>query len=190
MRVADIVAAAERAAEELRATAERRALERIAEAERAAAMRVQAADDEALQVRSEARTEAEQLRDEAASEAGALRDEAARIALQARDRAAASVREQLAQARAAAREVLHDGEEISGHLRELGDALRVNAERLLLDVRLTHAELTSRLERVDPEAWNGAEPADAPTPATAPVERPPELDVTEFVPSPRARRRR
>ncbi|MDX6721111.1 MAG: hypothetical protein QOJ63_3365, partial [Solirubrobacteraceae bacterium] len=181
------------AAEELRETAERRALERIAEADRAAAMRVQAADDEALQVRSEAHTEVEQLRDEAATEAGALRDEAARIASEARDRAAASVREQVAEARAAAREVLHDGEEISGHLRELGDALRVNAERLLLDVRRAHAELTSRLERVDPALWNSAGSADPPAPAgpaAAPVERPPELDVPEFVPRPRAHRRR
>ena len=61
----------------------------------------------------------------------------------------------LVEARAAAREVLREGEEISGNLRELGDALRTNAERLLRDIRLTHAELIARLDRADPAGWSG-----------------------------------
>ena len=47
--------------------------------------------------------------------------------------------------------MLRDGETISGHLRELSDSLRANAERLLIDIRAAHAEMTARLDRVDPD---------------------------------------
>ncbi len=145
-RVAEIVAAAERAAEELRTTAERRASERIAEADRAASMRVAVADEEAFELH---------------------------------DKAARQAREVLNEARAAARAVLHDGEEITGHLRELGDALRANAERLMRDVRLAHAELTSRLDQAEPRT---ADAGHYPTPSPAPAVRQVELDVPEFIP--------
>ena len=155
-RVAEIVAAAELAAEQMRAHAEQRASERIAEADRAAAMRVDAAD-----------AEASELRGEATQQAQAARDKAARDA-----------REVLSEARQAAREVLHDGEQISGHLRELGDALRVNAERLLRDIRLAHAELTSRLDQAEPQTDD--DHRYEPSPPRA--ERSTELDVPEFIP--------
>ncbi len=162
-RVAEIVAAAELAAEELRATAERRADDRIAEADRAARLRVQAADDEADQVR----------------------DEASRYAQEARDQAAVTARELLADARAAARDVLSEGEQISGHLHELADSLRTNAELLLRDIREVHAELTARLDRADPSHWNGGV-TDATVPRSA-APRPVELDVPEFIPRPARR---
>ena len=185
-RVAEIVAAAERAAEELRAAAERRGAERIAEAERAARLRVQAADDEAQLVHSEA----EQVLEQASDEAAALRDEAARQAQEALDKAADAARQVIAEARAAAREVLRDGEEISANLRELGDALRANADRLLRDIRLAHAELTSRLDRAEPAARStGPAAGRAPRAAAATAtDRPPELDVPEFIPRARTRR--
>ena len=81
---------------------------------------------------------------------------------------------------------LREGEEISANLRELGDALRTNAERLLRDVRAAHTELTSRLDGADPSHWNGVSPS-RPAVAAAPD---PELDVPEFIPRARARQRR
>lgn len=162
--VAAIVAAAEQAAEELRAAAEERANARIAEADRAAALRVEAADDDAEQVRAEA-----------VAAAGQIRADAAARAEQDRDRAHAQARELITEARAATREVLREGERLSGHLRELSDALRVNAERLLRDIRSAHDELTARLDAVDldrrpPPPKRPAEPASQ------------ELDVPEFLP--------
>jgi hypothetical protein len=87
--------------------------------------------------------------------------------------------------------VLHEGEEISANLRELGDALRANADRLLRDIRLAHAELTSRLDRADPSGRAGSAVGSASrAPASPSTDRPPELDVPEFIPRPRAHRRR
>lgn len=163
-KVEQIVAAAEQAAEELRANAEQRALERIAEADRAAAIRVQAADDEAEQVRAEVSQEAEQLRADAAE-----------TAQEARYKAQLAAREIIAEARAAAREVLRDGEELSGNMHELSDALRINAERLLRDIRHAHAEFTARLDRADP----GPAPREGSGGSAGSRER---LDVPEFMP--------
>jgi vacuolar-type H+-ATPase subunit H len=166
--VARIIEAAERAAEELRSEAEERARERIAEAERAAMLRVQAADDEADHVRSQAEADAEQLLGEAAAQAQLERERAL-------DRA----REVLVEARLVARDVLRDGEIVSGHLRELADALRVNAERLLRDVRDVHQALTARLDRVDPDRAGRERPSKPPARGGAGA---PELDVPEFKP--------
>ena len=94
----------------------------------------------------------------------------------------------MSEARAAAREVLREGEEISANLRELGDALRSNAERLLRDVRAAHTELTSRLDGADPSHWNGV--SASPPAVTAAPDPAPELDVPEFIPRARARQRR
>ena len=161
--VAAIVAAAEQAAEELRAAAEERANARIAEAERAARLRVQAADEEAHEVRAEALQAADELRLAAAAKADAERE-----------RAHARARELLAEARAAARDVLREGEQLSGHLRELSDSLRVNAERLLRDVRAAHDELKARLDAVDVDR--------RPAPRRTAEPEAPELDVPEFIP--------
>jgi vacuolar-type H+-ATPase subunit H len=137
--VEQIVQAAEHAAEQLRAEAEQRAADRIAEAERAAMMRIQAAEEEA-----------DELRAEAVAAAEGLRNEAAEAALEARHQAQARARELIADARRVAHEVLREGETLSGHLRELSDSLRVNAERLLRDVRDAHSELSARLDRAEP----------------------------------------
>ena len=152
-RVGEIVEAAERAAEDLRQQAEARMRERIAEGDRAAANRVEAAEAEALEVLANAQGEAEKILE-------AARTEARRI---------------VADASAASRDVLRDGTELSGNVRELSDSLRINAELLLRDIRLAHAEMTARLDQAGASA--GAEPRR--TPRHAEVD---ELDVPEFHP--------
>ena len=159
-RVADIVAAAERAADELYAQAEKRMRERIAEGDRAAENRVQAAEAEALEILANAQEAADKVVREAQTRAEEIRDAARKDS-----------REIVAEASSAAREVVRDGGELSGHLRELSDSLRANAELLLRDVRLAHAEMTARLDQVMPE---GTSSGDA-TLAT-------DLDVPEFHP--------
>ena len=97
----------------------------------------------------------------------------------AQDTAAKRAREVIYEARVATREVMRDGETLSGHLHQLSDSLRANAERLLLDIRAAHAEMTARLDRVDPDlgASVGRLDRDPPSPRTAQGEP----DVPEFV---------
>ena len=159
-RVADIVAAAERAADELYAQAEKRMRERIAEGDRAAENRVQAAEAEALEILAGAQEAADKVVREAQARADEIRDAARKDS-----------REIVAEASSAAREVVRDGGELSGHLRELSDSLRSNAELLLRDVRLAHAEMTARLDQVVPDADR--------SPATSLAT---DLDVPEFHP--------
>ena len=68
--------------------------------------------------------------------------------------------------------MLRDGTELSGHLRELSESLRSNAELLLRDVRMAHAEMNARLDQVVPDA---SAPARAGSITT-------DLDVPEFHP--------
>ncbi|MDP1849082.1 MAG: hypothetical protein Q8K79_14920 [Solirubrobacteraceae bacterium] len=178
--VEQIVQAAEQTAEELRAAAEARANERIAEAERAAELRVRAAEEEAAEVRAAAEAQAREAIDEAEIAAQDARAEAEAAAREAQDKAAKGARELLYEARIATREVLRDGETLSGHLRELSDSLRVNAERLLLDIRAAHAEMTARLDRVDPDVGGQPGRLDRDRPAAAPSSSDP--DVPEFIP--------
>jgi hypothetical protein len=200
--VEQIVQAAERTAEELRIAAEARANERIAEAERAAELRVRAAEEEAADVRAaaeaqarEAVTAAEAAADRMRAEAEAAareaideaeiaaqdaRAEAEAAAREAQDKAAKGARELLYEARIATREVLRDGETLSGHLRELSDSLRANAERLLLDIRAAHTEMTARLDRVDPDVAGQFGGLQRDRPASPPSSSEP--DVPEFIP--------
>ncbi len=186
-RVAAIVAAAEQAADDLLARTEERVRERIAEAARAADHRVQAAETEvgelleaahaeaetaraeAEAARAEAETvrrEAESVRLEAFADAERLREEAEQRALLLRDSAREEAREIVADAHDAARDVLREGTVLSGHLRQLSDSLRSNAELLLRDVRGAHGELVARLPADgEPEAPAGYDP-----------------DVPEFIP--------
>ena len=91
-------------------------------------------------------------------------------------------RELVSEARQATREVLRDGEALSGHLRELSEALRTNAERLLRDVRAAHDELKARLDRADPDLT--ASRADRRPGSRRP--RRDEPDVPEFLRAPAA----
>jgi hypothetical protein len=178
-KVAAIVEAAERAAEDLRMKTEEKVRSRIAEADRAADLRVEAAEAEAREIVDAARREAAaveaearegvrliheraaQTREEAeARKAAAVAeatDEAARVradaevfAEDARQDARRAARELIAEAHDAARDVLHDGTTLSGNLQELSDSLHRNAERLLNDVKLAHARLTADLDQAAP----------------------------------------
>ena len=100
---------------------------------------------------------------------------AAETAQEARHKAQSAAREIIAEARAAAREVLREGEQLSGNLNELSDALRVNAERLLRDIRQAHSEFTARLDRAEPEP--GPRVGDGRSAASREG-----LDVPEFIP--------
>jgi hypothetical protein len=215
-KVAAIVEAAERAAEDLRLKTEERVRERIAEADRAAELRVEAAEAEARELvdaarreaaaiqadareavrqihenAAQAREEAERRKvaavQEAKDEAGQVRASADTYAQDVKRNAKADARDIIQEAHEAARGVLHDGTTLSGHLNELSDSLRRNAERLLNDVKLTHARLTADLDQATPagpaepapRASRGKPRGDAAAPG------PPsdgEFDVPEFVP--------
>jgi hypothetical protein len=222
-KVAAIVEAAERAAEDLRLKTEERVRERIAEADRAADLRVEAAEAEAREIRDAAKREAAAIQAEARESVRQIHDNAAKAREEAEARKVAAVteaqqeaaqvraaadayaedvkrsaksdaRDIIAEAHAAARGVLHDGTTLSGHLEELSDSLRRNAERLLNDVKLAHARLTADLDQATPagaadpapRASRGEEAAARPDAARS---RPtggrgsdPDFDVPEFVP--------
>lgn len=178
-KVAAIVEAAERAAEDLRLKTEEKVRERIAEADRAADLRVEAAEAEArelidaarreaaaveaearegvrliheraAQTRAEAEARKSAALAEAAEEAARVRADAEAWSLDTRGEAKTAAREIIAEAHDAARDVLHDGTTLSGHLQELSDSLHRNAERLLNDVKLAHARLTADLDQAAP----------------------------------------
>ncbi len=231
-RVAAIIEAAEATADHLRAETEARVRERIAEGTRAADNRVRAAEEEsrdilvearveAARVRDEAEAEAERVRSEATSEALAIvaraqeeatrqRDEVESYAAVTREAVDAEIRELLHDAHEVAGDVRAEGTELADNLHDLGDSLRVNAERLLRDVQRAHASLSAALDQVDggiagsplsPAATSdGLAPASSaavnrpPTPVagrdSAPPRRSPGLeppppdfgDVPEFIP--------
>jgi hypothetical protein len=178
-KVAAIVEAAERAAEDLRRKTEERVRERIAEADRAVGLRVEAAETEARDIvdagrreaaaieaearegvrliherAAQAREEAEQRKTaaigEAQAEAERVRADADSYAEDVKRNAKVDARDIIAEAHDAARDVLHDGTTLSGHLGELSESLRRNAERLLNDVKLAHARLTADLDQATP----------------------------------------
>ena len=140
-RVGDILAAAEQAAEEMRPDAERRMRERIAEGDRAAANRIQAAEAEALEILANAQDEARE--DPRRGRRGVRRGR--RATPPASRRARSSARRPARRARCCA-----TAPSCRGNLRELSDSLRSNAELLLRDVRLAHAEMTARLDQLSP----------------------------------------
>src|ERR687896_2163236 len=127
------------------AVASARVAEIVAEAERAAANRVEAAENEAFEILANAQEQADRIVREAQTRADEIRDAARQDA-----------REIVGEASATAREVLRDGTELSGHLRELSDSLRSNAELLLRDVRVAHDEMSARVEQIVPDADAGA----------------------------------
>jgi hypothetical protein len=178
-KVAAIVEAAERAAEDLRLKTEEKVRARIAEADRAADLRVEAAEAEARELVDAARREAAALEAEAREGVRLIHERAAQARSEAEARKVAAVaeageealrvraaadayaeetqqdakraaREIIAEAHGAARDVLHDGTTLSGHLQELSDSLHRNAERLLNDVKLAHARLTADLDQAAP----------------------------------------
>ncbi|HEY1519694.1 MAG TPA: hypothetical protein VGF91_24935 [Solirubrobacteraceae bacterium] len=169
-RVASIVAAAEETAERMRLETEERVRDRIAEAQRAADNRVNAGEEEASEVLRLAQAEAARLRSEGKTEAEAAttaatnealgivaraEESAQQIITEARESAAATRAESeerarglLEDARATADGVRSEGLELVSNLREMGNSLRANAERLLGDVQRVHSQLTAQIARV------------------------------------------
>jgi hypothetical protein len=214
-KVAAIVEAAERAAEEMQRKTEERVRARIAEADRAVDARVEVAEAEAREIldaaraaaagveaearenvraiherAAAAREEAERYKAamlaEASSEAERVRAEADTYAKEARQAARDDARASVAEAHGAARGVLEDGTELSGHLSELSDSLRRNAERLLNDVKLAHARLTADLDQASPPGTS-MDTAPAASRASAPPRRPSgppddDFEIPEFLP--------
>jgi vacuolar-type H+-ATPase subunit H len=170
-RVGSIVAAAEAAGERIRAEAERRMRDRIAEADRAAEHRVRAAEEEAAEILATARKEAAQLVQSGRAEgeeakttatsqaltiigraqenADSTLAEATAEATRLREQAEERARELLRDARSAASDVRTEGLELAGNLREMGDSMRSNAERLLRDVQMIHSRMVAEIDRTD-----------------------------------------
>ncbi|HEY8763979.1 MAG TPA: hypothetical protein VIM18_07310, partial [Solirubrobacteraceae bacterium] len=71
--------------------------------------------------------------------------EATRLREQAEERA----RELMRDARSAASDVRTEGLELAGNLREMGDSMRSNAERLLRDVQMIHSQMVAEIDRTD-----------------------------------------
>lgn len=183
--------------------AEERVRSRIAEGERAAENRVRAAEEEATEILAEARAEAEKAKSDATGEALAIvaraqenadtvlnqaQADAAKASREAEERS----RELLRDARATAGSVQHEGLEIVGNLREMGDALRSNAERVLRDVQGIHSQLTAKLDQIGDDLPAAPKtPSGTPRPRERPARtrelpEPPAngevLDVPEFIP--------
>jgi hypothetical protein len=219
-QVALIVSAAERAAEQLRLDTEERVRSRIAEGERAAQYRVKAADEEAIEIiqsandeatraRQAARDAAEQAKTAATSEAVAIVAQARQraeeaiaqaMAEAAKDRSEAeeqsrallrTAEEHLREAHTAAADVRTEGIALVGHLHQMGDSLRANAELLLRDVKNIHAQMVAQLDRAQegmsrthtPRGRERDGPSRSPERDLAPVSSDGEvLDVPEFIP--------
>src|SRR5919198_1422251 len=188
-RVAAIVDAAERAADELRAASEDEADKRLAAAERAADDLMRAAEAEARDIADAARREAEELRMEAGADAARIRAEAEADTAEVRRSAEAEAREIVTGAHASARHVLRDGSALSEQLEQLSGSLRRNAERLLRDVQLAHETMTAELEASAPgaaEGGRGDEPAGGHDAGGEPSEPPATIrtafDIPEFLP--------
>jgi vacuolar-type H+-ATPase subunit H len=218
-RVGAIVAAAEESARRMVAQTEERMRERIAEGDRAAENRVRAAEEEAEDILREARDEASRLVQSAQTEGSKAVSDATSEALtivaraqenadqvlkDARDEAAKSVaeaeeraRDLLRDARSTASDLHTEGLEIVSNLRQMGDSLRSNAERLLRDVQMIHSRMVAELDRADGglgalSGYRASRAPDRPARGSdgAPRDRLPRepieggevLDVPEFIP--------
>ena len=156
-RVAAIVAAAEQTAARLRTEAEEQVRDRIAEGTRAADYRVAAAEEEALTIVAKAE------------------ETAAEIVKEAEERS----RTLMHDARAVADGTRSEGLEIVANLREMGDSLRANAQRLLRDVQEIHSRMASEVDQKGQALGLGQSvpTRDHPRPSAGDA-----LDVPEFIP--------
>jgi vacuolar-type H+-ATPase subunit H len=219
--VATIIQAAEDAAHAIHAEAEEQVSRRIAEGERAAQYRVQAAEEEAAEILKTAQDEAARLRRDSQSAFEQVKttatSEALTILANAQEHADAAIkqaaeaaeasrrdsehrsRELLLDAHAAADGVRAEGLELVANLRQMGDSLRSNAERLLRDVQLIHTRMVATLDQSGGasarrlgssghdggRAWKSSSTSlvTAPGASTrASRGRDEELDVPEFIP--------
>ena len=84
-------------------------------------------------------------------------------------------------ARATADGVRAEGMELVSNLREMGDVLRSNAERLLTDIQTIHSRMVRELDQTDPDGGDSASSGDD-QPRVADEPAADELDVPDFIP--------
>ncbi len=90
-------------------------------------------------------------------------------------------RELLAEARTTADDVRREGLELGANLREMGNSLRFNSERLLRDVAQIHGQLGSRIDRVHQSTRLPRKAGGESSPRRARSGGDDELDVPEFI---------
>jgi hypothetical protein len=144
-QVEAIVAAAQAAADEIRANAEREAAEARAalDAEREKLRTDGLAEIERL--RRDATAEADRVRTEASKAAEAERESARKSALELESDSRKAAAERVAGAEKAADDALADARAMSAGLRRLGETLSSHAESILRDVQAGHKRLRSDL---------------------------------------------
>ncbi|HEY1274267.1 MAG TPA: hypothetical protein VGF25_05130 [Thermoleophilaceae bacterium] len=150
-QVKEVVAAAQAAAERIKEEARRVAEEELAEARRAADEELEHARRQAIEFDRDTRREANRIVDEAKREAAATRAETQR-----------AVEGRVERAERAASEVLADAQALSEGLRQLGELLTEQGERILREVHAAHRQMQADLKVGPGRPGAGAEPADLP----------------------------
>jgi vacuolar-type H+-ATPase subunit H len=199
-RLKSRIAEADRAAENRVSAAEEEAAEivRVAhdEATRVARDTVARAQAEADRIRMEASDAKEKATSEALEivaraqeNADQTLSEATEAALKTRSEADSKARELIRETREVSGSVRGDGVELADHVKQLGDSLRRNAERLLNDVQAVHSTYLSQIDKVDPErthlrtspSASGGRASDR-RPRGRGADSGDDLDVPEFIP--------
>ena len=70
--------------------------------------------------------------------------------MKTRSEADERARELMSEARQVSSDVRAGGTQLADHVRQLGDSLRSNAERLLRDVQAVHSAYLGEIDKVDP----------------------------------------
>jgi vacuolar-type H+-ATPase subunit H len=153
---ADIVRWAHEEAARLRDSGRSEAAQAKAEATGEALTVVARAQDQAEIIRAEAAAAKTQATSEALAIVARAQDsadetlaEANGAATKAKTEAETRSRELLREARITAGDVRTEGLELVENLRQMGDSLRSNAERLLRDVQMIHSRMVAQIDRAD-----------------------------------------
>jgi vacuolar-type H+-ATPase subunit H len=138
-------------------------------------------------VKSDATSEALTIVARAQESADATLAEATEAAATAQSQAEEKARQLLRDSRMTASEVRTEGFELVENLRQMGDSLRSNAERLLRDVQLIHSRMVAQIDRADGGLPGAPAPEDRArsrqrTAAPGRGADPDVLDVPEFIP--------
>jgi cell division septum initiation protein DivIVA len=137
--VESILAAAEAAAEQLKADAREDAKEMLAESRRRAEQALEEARTQAIEIDRTARREAKQQLDGAEKDSAQIREQTRR-----------AIEGRVAEAEQAAAQVLEEAQTLSSGLRRLGESLGDQGERILREVQAAHKQMQADL-RVAPE---------------------------------------
>jgi hypothetical protein len=165
-QVEQIVAAAQEAADQIRAEAEGVRNEAREEGKR-----------DAQRIRQKAKDESEAALMESRKQAVLMGQQAKQEAEQAREQTRKAVEGRVANAERAAAEVLKEAQALSGGMHQLGRSLEEQANRILRDVQAAHRRMQAdlRLQSGDelPESSSSRRPRDEPAPEPPPREAPP-----------------